>query len=213
MDQTGQRAGARRDQLQQQWASIPLAAPQLVTYKSADGVEIEAALLVPDRAAGVLDPAGRHPPPLSRGQLWCRARRSHRRLARTFEAWGQLLAAPATRCSIRTSADRPATATTSCDQNRADWGGGDFKDVMAGLDGLVARRIADPARLGIGGWSYGGYMASWAITQTPRFKAAVSGAGMSDLATSSAPRTTPRTTSGSTGCRTRSPTASAAARR
>jgi dipeptidyl aminopeptidase/acylaminoacyl peptidase len=67
--------------------------------------------------------------------------------------------------------------------NRADWGGGDFKDVMAGVDDLVRRKIADPNRLAIGGWSYGGYMAEWAITQTDRFKAAVCGAGMADLAT------------------------------
>ena len=67
-------------------------------------------------------------------------------------------------------------------KNRADWGGGDFKDVMAGVDDLIARGIADPDRLGIAGWSYGGYMSAWAITQTPRFKAAVVGAGMSDLA-------------------------------
>ena len=67
--------------------------------------------------------------------------------------------------------------------NRADWGGGDFKDVMAGVDDLVRRKIADPDRLAIGGWSYGGYMAEWAITQTTRFKAAICGAGMADLAT------------------------------
>jgi dipeptidyl aminopeptidase/acylaminoacyl peptidase len=52
---------------------------------------------------------------------------------------------------------------------------------MAGIDSLIARGVADPNRLGIGGWSYGGYMAEWAITQTTRFKAAVSGAGMADL--------------------------------
>jgi len=66
--------------------------------------------------------------------------------------------------------------------NRADWGGGDFKDTMAAVDALIARGYADPDRLGIAGWSYGGYMAEWAITQTNRFKAAVSGAGMFDLA-------------------------------
>ena len=53
---------------------------------------------------------------------------------------------------------------------------------MAGVDYLIAQNIADPERLGIGGWSYGGYMAEWAITQTNRFKAAVSGAGLANLA-------------------------------
>src|SRR6185437_2973365 len=66
--------------------------------------------------------------------------------------------------------------------NRNDWGGGDFKDVMALVDDLVKRKIADPARLAICGWSYGGYMAEWAITQTTRFQAAISGAGLADLA-------------------------------
>jgi dipeptidyl aminopeptidase/acylaminoacyl peptidase len=66
--------------------------------------------------------------------------------------------------------------------NRGDWGGGDFKDVMALVDDLIKRNIADPKRLAICGWSYGGYMAEWAITQTTRFQAAISGAGLSDLA-------------------------------
>jgi len=60
--------------------------------------------------------------------------------------------------------------------NRNDLGGADFLDIMAGVDHLVAEGIADPDRLGIAGWSYGGYMAAWAVTQTDRFKAAVSGA-------------------------------------
>ncbi len=67
--------------------------------------------------------------------------------------------------------------------NRGDWGGADYKDAMAGVDDLIKRGIADPDRLAIAGWSYGGYMAEWAITQTDRFKAASSGAGMADLAT------------------------------
>src|SRR6266481_1675404 len=64
---------------------------------------------------------------------------------------------------------------------RGDWGGGDYQDVVAGVKDLVDRGIADPKRLGIGGWSYGGYMSEWAITQTDMFKAAVSGAGLSNL--------------------------------
>jgi dipeptidyl aminopeptidase/acylaminoacyl peptidase len=64
--------------------------------------------------------------------------------------------------------------------NRADWGGGDFKDLISVLDAVIARGDADPNRLGIGGWSYGGEMAAWAIGHTHRFKAAVFGAGVFD---------------------------------
>src|SRR6185503_20142039 len=64
--------------------------------------------------------------------------------------------------------------------NRGDWGGGDYKDLVAVLDAVIAKGDTDPERLGIGGWSYGGEMAMWAITQTNRFKAAVAGAGVYD---------------------------------
>ena len=57
---------------------------------------------------------------------------------------------------------------------------GDFGDVMSAVDAAVDRGIADPERLGIGGWSQGGFMTAWAVTQTARFKAAVMGAGVSD---------------------------------
>ena len=52
---------------------------------------------------------------------------------------------------------------------------------MDGVDFLIRQKIADPSRLGIGGWSYGGFMTSWTITQTDRFKAAVVGAAVTDL--------------------------------
>jgi dipeptidyl aminopeptidase/acylaminoacyl peptidase len=64
--------------------------------------------------------------------------------------------------------------------NVGDWGGGDFKDVMTGIDMLVERGIANPKHLAIVGWSYGGTLTSYAITQTPRFSAAVVGAGVTD---------------------------------
>ncbi|MBN2495286.1 MAG: S9 family peptidase [Deltaproteobacteria bacterium] len=63
----------------------------------------------------------------------------------------------------------------------ADWGGADRADIEAGLDHLVARGLADPKRLAIVGWSYGGYMTAWMITSSRRFRAAVVGAGVSDL--------------------------------
>jgi dipeptidyl aminopeptidase/acylaminoacyl peptidase len=64
-----------------------------------------------------------------------------------------------------------------------DLGGGDYRDVMAGVDHLIAAGIADPARLGIFGGSYGGYLTNWAITQTDRFKGAVSWYGIWNLVT------------------------------
>ncbi len=65
--------------------------------------------------------------------------------------------------------------------NLLDWGGGDYRDIMSGVDALVDRKIADPEKLGIMGRSYGGYMTGWIISQTNRFKAASLGAGMSNL--------------------------------
>jgi len=49
------------------------------------------------------------------------------------------------------------------EMNRADWGGADYKDVMAGVHDLLNRGIADGNRLGIAGWSYGGYMSEWGL--------------------------------------------------
>ncbi len=60
------------------------------------------------------------------------------------------------------------------------WASKDWADILAGLDRLVEEGVADPDRLAIGGWSQGGFMSAWAVTQTDRFKAAVMGAGVSD---------------------------------
>jgi len=60
----------------------------------------------------------------------------------------------------------------------ADWGVKDFEDVMAGVDHVIAQGHADPERLGVGGWSYGGILTNYVITKSDRFKAAISGASM-----------------------------------
>jgi dipeptidyl aminopeptidase/acylaminoacyl peptidase len=65
--------------------------------------------------------------------------------------------------------------------NINDWGGGDYRDIMTGVDALIARGIADPDRLAHIGWSYGGYMTAWVVTQTNRFKAAMVGAGLTNM--------------------------------
>jgi dipeptidyl aminopeptidase/acylaminoacyl peptidase len=64
--------------------------------------------------------------------------------------------------------------------NVRDFGYGDLRDILRGLDELERQGIADPQRLGLMGHSYGGFMTMWAVTQTNRFKAAVAGAGVSN---------------------------------
>jgi dipeptidyl aminopeptidase/acylaminoacyl peptidase len=64
--------------------------------------------------------------------------------------------------------------------NRRDFGYGDLQDILAGVDTVLARYPVDPNRIGIFGWSYGGFMTMFAVTQTHRFRAAVAGAGISD---------------------------------
>ena len=51
-----------------------------------------------------------------------------------------------------------------------DWGGGDFQDLMSGVDHVIDLGVADKDRLGVMGWSYGGFMTSWTITQTEAFQ-------------------------------------------
>lgn len=64
--------------------------------------------------------------------------------------------------------------------NMRDIGGGDYQDLMTGVDMLIAKGIVDPERMGVKGWSYGGILGGWTITQTNRFKAASLGAMVTD---------------------------------
>ena len=169
------------------WAAIPVIAPEIVKYKSADGTEIEAALLLPPTVATVARPfqgreSGSETPALHLPAVILVHGGPTGRWSDTFEAWGQLLAARGYAVLYPNVRGSVGYGHRFVEMNRADWGGGDFTDVMAGADYLVAHGIADPDRLGIGGWSYGGYMAAWAVTQTARFKVAVSGAPVIDMA-------------------------------
>ncbi len=65
------------------------------------------------------------------------------------------------------------------ESNLGDMGGKDFEDMMLGIDTLIEAGIADPDRLAVSGWSYGGFITAWAVAQTSRFRAAVMGAGIS----------------------------------
>ncbi|MEW6732025.1 MAG: S9 family peptidase [Acidobacteriota bacterium] len=64
--------------------------------------------------------------------------------------------------------------------DQGDMGGKEFTDIMDGIDMLIQRGIVDGNRMGISGWSYGGYMTAWAVTQTDRFKLGIMGAGIAN---------------------------------
>lgn len=82
------------------------------------------------------------------------------------------------RCNPRGSSGYGAAFRAA---NLRDWGGADYDDLMCGVDAVIASGIADPDRLGVMGWSYGGFMTSWILTQTNRFKAASIGAPVTNL--------------------------------
>lgn len=153
------------------WKEFALSSPEFYKYKSFDGLEIEAALLKPagaDANAKLPLIALIHGGPTGNWQD-------------SIDTWGQLLVTHGYAIFYPNIRGSLGYGEAFVEMNRGDWGGADFKDVMAGVKDLVDRGIADPARLGIGGWSYGGYMSEWAITQTTEFRAAVSGAGLSNL--------------------------------
>lgn len=159
--------------LQQGWDGVPLASTTIFHTKSFDGTDIEAALMKPQGAP----PKGKWPLVL----IVHGGPSSHFTARYGWEeAWAQMLVSHGYEALLVNPRGSDGYSEKFVEANRADWGGGDYKDLMAVLDAVIAKGETDPERLGIGGWSYGGEMTAWAITQTNRFKAAVSGAPVYD---------------------------------
>jgi dipeptidyl aminopeptidase/acylaminoacyl peptidase len=93
--------------------------------------------------------------------------------AATFSALGYFVLQPNPRGSF-------GQGEAFTQANRQDFGYGDLGDILAGVDTALAKYPIDPNRVGLTGWSYGGFMSMFAVTQTHRFRAAVAGAGISD---------------------------------
>ena len=106
-------------------------------------------------------------------------------LAQVYAAEGYAVLSP----NYRGSEGYGAAFSTA---NRADLGGGDAQDILAGIDRAVAEGLADPERLAVVGSSYGGYLVNWLIGHSDRFRAAVSKFGIfslvTDFSNSQAPR-------------------------
>lgn len=162
-------------ELQQGWNGIELAPVDVFWTKSFDGTPIESALMTPPES----QPREKLPLVL----LVHGGPSSNFTAAYGWEpAWAELLASHGYEVLMVNPRGSNGYSEDFLKANRGDWGGGDYRDLIAVLDAVIARGHTDPARLGIGGWSYGGEMSEWAITQTERFKAAVVGAGVFDQA-------------------------------
>lgn len=102
----------------------------------------------------------------------------------TYLSWGQYLASHGYAVFLPNHRGSIGRGWEFAEAHYLEWGRGDYQDVLDGVDMLVAQKVADPARLGIGGSSFGGYLTAQTITQTNRFQAAVVDAGWFDLVSS-----------------------------
>jgi dipeptidyl aminopeptidase/acylaminoacyl peptidase len=153
------------------FAQLKVSHGEYVHFKSKDGTQVSGYLYKPiDYVSGqkyptLLIPHG--------GPVWAYyAEFSH--LAQLYAANGYAVLFPNPRGSTGYGQDY-------CKAIYADWGNKDFQDDMAMADYAIEQGIADPDKLGVGGWSYGGISTDFIITQTTRFKAAISGAGAAEF--------------------------------
>jgi dipeptidyl aminopeptidase/acylaminoacyl peptidase len=158
-----------------QLSNLALGETEVITWKSTDGWEVEGVLVKPvgyepgKRYPLLVDahggPTGAHNAGFkgswaSPGQFWA------------GQGWAVLYPNP------RGSTGYGEKFTKA---NILDWGGGDYRDIMTGVDHLIKAGLADSSKMAFQGWSYGGYMTAWVVSQTSRFKAASMGAGLSNL--------------------------------
>jgi dipeptidyl aminopeptidase/acylaminoacyl peptidase len=152
-------------------AEVELGATEAISFRSADGTQINGLLVKPPN----YEPGQRYPTIL----------RIHggpvSQFGYEFDFTWQLLAVNGyvvVGPNPRGSSGRGEKFSLAI---YARWGEKDAQDVLAAVDHVVAKGIADPERLGIGGWSYGGMLTNYTIARDTRFKAAVSGAGISNI--------------------------------
>ncbi|HEV7475803.1 MAG TPA: S9 family peptidase [Pyrinomonadaceae bacterium] len=148
-----------------------LADTEIIKWKSKDGTEVEGLLTKPvgyeagTRAPFLLNPHG-GPTGAS---------------LNNFNGTVQVLAANGFAVLQPNFRGSTGKGLAFAQANKNTWGKGDYEDCMTGVDAAIASGVADPDRLGAFGWSYGGYMSFWILTQTDRFKAVSPGAAISNI--------------------------------
>jgi dipeptidyl aminopeptidase/acylaminoacyl peptidase len=148
-----------------------LAESQVVKWKSKDGTEIEGVLTKPvGYEAGKKVPFLLNPHGGPTGAS-----------INNFNGTVQVLAANGFAVLQPNFRGSTGKGLAFAQANKNTWGKGDYEDCMSGVDSMIASGIADSDRLGAFGWSYGGYMTFWILTQTDRFKAVSPGAGLTNI--------------------------------
>ena len=149
---------------------IALGVAERFSYNGADGWEIEGWMLKPPG----FDPARRYPAILEiHGG-------PHGQYGSIFDPYFQSMAGAGylvIYINPRGSTGYGESFALACVD---DWGGKDYQDLMAGVDHVIALGHADPERLGVAGYSYGGFMTAWIVGHTSRFRAGASGAPVSN---------------------------------
>lgn len=155
------------------FADLPLGAVEDFAFTGADGHPLDGVLVRPIGASS-------GPVPtvvlLHGGPYWRHGREPHL----SPLDWGQLLATAGFAVVMPNYRGGLGHGNEFAAAARGGMGTVEWEDVLAATDAAVERGIADPDRLGIAGWSQGGFLTAWAVTQTDRFAAAVMGAGVSD---------------------------------
>jgi dipeptidyl aminopeptidase/acylaminoacyl peptidase len=148
-----------------------LAETEVVRWKSKDGTEIEGLLTKPvGYEAGKKVPFLLNPHGGPTGAS-----------INNFNGTAQVLAANGFAVLQPNFRGSTGKGLSFAQANKNTWGKGDYEDCMTGVDAMIANGLADPDRLGAFGWSYGGYMTFWILTQTDRFKAVSPGAGLTNI--------------------------------
>jgi dipeptidyl aminopeptidase/acylaminoacyl peptidase len=147
-----------------------LADTEVVKWKSKDGTEVEGLLTKPVGYIGGKVPLLLNPHGGPTGAS-----------LNSFNGTAQVLAANGFAVLQPNFRGSTGKGLAFAQANKNTWGKGDYEDCMTGVDAMIANGLADPDRLGAFGWSYGGYMTFWILTQTDRFKAVSPGAGLSNI--------------------------------
>lgn len=165
-----QKSAPRRITFSNDWLKdVQLAATQEISFKSKDGTEVHGFLMKPPGG-------GSHLPTILRIHGGPQSQ-----FADEFWMEWQVIAAHGYAVVASNPRGSTGRGTKYCAAIYADWGSVDVQDVLAAVDYAVKTGVADPNRLGVGGWSYGGMLTNYTIASDTRFKAAVSGASISDI--------------------------------